>query len=175
MQNSETPSKIFLINCLCAIQQPLLGHEVAAQYVKNLGSMLENHVRVLVEKEVEAILRRCSLLYKMPHFRNSLNTEAGDAIVGTPLSELEETSSASLAECLKAFFGLVLGSETSLPEFEQMQVPKLRSETCIQVAKSLAEAYEVIYNAIMDPKNGYSDPRSLARHPPDQIRTILGI
>ncbi|KAH9739614.1 Conserved oligomeric Golgi complex subunit 6 [Citrus sinensis] len=166
-QSNETPSKIFLINCLCAIQQPLIGHEVAAEYVKNLGSMIDNHLRILVDKEVDTILRRCGLLPKMRHFRSKE--------VSLPLAEIEDTSPTSLSECLKAFFGLVLGSESSLPEFELLQVPKLRSEACIQVARSLAEAYEQIYQAIMDPENGYPDPKSLARHPPDQIRTILGI
>lgn len=175
MQNSETPSKIFIINCLCAIQQPLLRHEVAAQYVKNIGEMIDNHMRVLVEKEVDTILRRCGLSHKMVHFHNSFNGEAINTTVGPPLAEIEDTSPASLADCLKTFFGLVLGSESSLPEFEQMQVPKLRSEASIKVARLLAEAYELIYKAIMDPKNSYPDPKSLARHPPDQIRTILGI
>ncbi|POO00393.1 Conserved oligomeric Golgi complex subunit [Trema orientale] len=165
-QNSEKPSNIFLINCLCAIQQPLLGHEVAAEYVKQLGEMIENHVGILVGKEVEGILRKCGLLQKMHHFRKS---------VGTPLVEMEDTSPASLSECLKSFFGLILGSESSLPEFEQMQVPKLRSEALVQVARSLADAYELTYEAIMDPKNEYPEPKSLARHPPHQIRTILGI
>ncbi|KAF4385343.1 hypothetical protein G4B88_026626 [Cannabis sativa] len=162
-QNSEALSKIFLINCLCAIQQPLLGHEVAAEYVKKLGVMIENHVAILVGKEVDGILSKCGLLQKMNHFRDSAGTPA------------EDTSPAHLSECLKSFFGLILGSESSLPEFEQMQVPKLRSEASVQVARSLAEAYELIYDAIMDPKNGYPDPKSLARHPPHQIRTILGI
>ncbi|XWS62266.1 hypothetical protein CRYUN_Cryun07bG0195500 [Craigia yunnanensis] len=171
-QNIEAPSKIFLINCLCAIQQPLLGHEVAADYVKKLGMMIDNHVHVFVEKEVDTILRRCGLSMKMHHFYNSLNK---DTTVGAPLAELEDTTPASLSECLKAFFGFILGSGSSLPEFEQIQVPKLRSDACIQVARSLADAYELIYNAIMDPKNSYPDPKSLARHPPDQIRTILGI
>lgn len=175
MQNSETPSKIFLINCLSAIQQPLLGHEVAAEYVKNLGAMIDNHMRVLVDKEVDAILRRCGLSQKMHHFQNSFNKEASNTVAGASLAEMEDTSPASLSECLRAFFGHILGSESSLPEFEQMQVPKLRSEACIQVARSLAEAYELIYKEIMDPKNGYPDPKSLGRHPPDQIRTILGI
>lgn len=170
-QSSETSSKIFLINCLCAIQQPLLGHEVTVEYVKNLGTMIDKHMQALVENEVDTILKRCGLSQKMTYFRDSLSRETGT----TPLVEIEDTSPASLSECLKAFFGLVLGSESSLPEFEQMQVPKLRSEACIQVAKSLAEAYDLTYEAIMDPKNGYSDPKSLARHPPDQIRTILGI
>lgn len=175
-QNSETLSKIFLINCLCAIQQPLLGHEVAAEYVKKLGAMIDNHVGILVGKEVDGILRKCGLLQKMHHFRNVLNKEGGDEnIIKAPLAEIEDTSPASLSESLRAFFGLILGSESSLPEFEQMQVPKLRSEASVQVARSLAEAYQLIYDAIMDPKNGYQDPKSLARHPPHQIRTILGI
>lgn len=170
-QDSETPSKIFLINCLCAIQQPLLGHEIASEYVKKLGAMIDNHMNILVEKQVDTILRRCGLSNKMPHFRNSFNK----AVVEAPLAEMEDTSPASLSECLKAFFGLILGSESSLPEFEQMQVPKLRADACLQVAKLLAEAYQLIYSAIMDPKNGYPDPKSLARHPPHQIQTILGI
>ncbi|KAA0052229.1 conserved oligomeric Golgi complex subunit 6 [Cucumis melo var. makuwa] len=73
-RNIETPSKIFLINCLCAIQQPLSGHDV-----KKFG-------------------------------------------------------------------------------FELLEIPKLRMEACIQVARSVAEAYELIYDTIMDPNNRYSDP-----------------
>lgn len=144
------------------------------EYVKRLGAMIDNHLRVLVEKEVNAILRRCGLSQKMSLFHNSIHKE-GENEVGTPLAEMEDTSPANLSVCLKTLFGLILGSESSLPEFEQMQVPKLRSDASIGVARSLAEAYELIYTAIMDPKNGYADPRSLARHPPNQIRTILGI
>ncbi|WCJ29012.1 Conserved oligomeric Golgi complex subunit 6 [Euphorbia peplus] len=171
-QNSETPSKIFLINCLCAIQQPLHIHEVAVDYVKKLQAMIENHMHALVAREVDAILRRCGLSDRMSYFHDSISNEAGTSI---PLAENEDTSAASLSESLKAFFGLVLGNENSIPEFEQLQVPKLRSEACVMVARSLAEAYELIYTAIMDPRNGYQEPKSLARHPPDQIRTILGI
>lgn len=137
--------------------------------------MIDSHVRLLVEKEVDGILRRCGLLQKMHHFHISRCEDAGNTIVGVPLVEIEDTSPTALSDCLKAFFGLILGSASSLPEFEQIQVPKLRSEASIQVARTLAEEYELIYNAIMDPKNGYLDPKSLVRHPPDQIRTILGI
>lgn len=167
LQNNETPSKIFLINCLCAIQQPLLRHDVASQYVANIGSMIENHINLLVQKEVDTLLQKCGLSDKMQIFHSSTTD--------LPLSERQDTSPATLSECLKAFFGLVLGSESSLPEFEQIQVPKLRSEACVRVAKTLAEAYEVIYRAVTDQQNGYPDPKSLVRHPPDQIRTILGI
>lgn len=170
-QSNEMPSKIFLINCLSAIQQPLSGHDVAAKYVGTLGSMIEKNLKILVEKEVDAILRKCGLLNKISQIQSLVNKNEDKL----PLAEVESMSPASLSESLRAFFSLVLGSEGSLPEFEQMQVPQLRSETCVRVAKSLAEAYEVVFDAIMDPKNCYPDPKSLARHPPDQIRTILGI
>uniref|UniRef100_A0A7N0T243 Conserved oligomeric Golgi complex subunit 6 n=1 Tax=Kalanchoe fedtschenkoi TaxID=63787 RepID=A0A7N0T243_KALFE len=172
-QNAETPSKIFLINCLCAIQQPLLKHDAAAAYAKNLASMIDSHMQNLVEKEADAILSKCGLAHKMRLFHDSLFSE--DADTAPPLAEMEDTSPASLAESLKNLFGLILGSDSALPEFEQLQVPKLRSEACLGLARSLSQAYELIYRAIMDPKNGYKDPKTLARHPPDQIRTILGI
>lgn len=92
-----------------------------------------------------------------------------------PLAESEDMSPPVLSECLRAFFGLVAGTEGSLPEYEQLQVPQLRSEACARVGKAVAAAYEVIYGAITDPKNGYSDPKLLVRHSPDQIRTMLGI
>ncbi|OVA02985.1 Conserved oligomeric Golgi complex subunit 6 [Macleaya cordata] len=174
-QNNEMPSKIFLINCLSAIQQPLLGHDVAREYVKNLGSMIEKHVNALVEKEVDSILRKCGLSNKISCIQSLVNEENSNPITQLPpLAEVENMSPASLSECLRAFFGLVLDG-SSLPEFEQMQVPRLRSEACIRVARSLADAYELIYKAVMDPKNCYPDPKSLASYPPDQIRTILGI
>lgn len=175
LQSGERPSKIFLINCLSAIQQPLLRHSVAAAYVKNLGDLINKHLHILVEKEVDAILRKCGLSEKMSLFRSALSSSHNGTPTATPLADTVEMSPTVLAECLKAFFGLILGSDSSLPEFEQMQVPKLRSDTSMGVARSLADAYEVIYTVILDPKNGYADPRSLARHPPDQIRTILGI
>lgn len=148
------------------------GHKIAADYVNKLGLMIENHVQDLVEKEVDNILRRCGLSNKMTHFRSSSNNEASNAIA---LAEVEDTTPASLSVGLKAFFGLILGSESSLPEFELMQVPRLRSEACVRLARSLADAYELIYQAVVDPENRYPDPKSLARHPPGQIRTILGI
>lgn len=173
MQNAETPSKIFLINCLSAIQQPLLGHHVAAKCISNLGSMIETHLSVLVEKEVDAILRRCGLSSKMFYIQKSISKDNIDVV--EPLAEVDGMSPPVISECLRAFFALVSGTEGSLPEFEQMQVPRLRSEACTRVARELAEAYETVYRAILDPKNHYPDPKSVVRHPPDHIRTILGI
>lgn len=172
-QSAESSSKIYLINCLSAIQQPLASHEVASNYVASLLSIIETHLQTLAEKEVDAILRSCDLSSKIDYIQslsaNDPNPEA------RPLSEVEDMSPEVLSDCLRAFFGLVTGTDASLPEYEQLQVPRLRSDACVRVAEALAAAYEVVYRAVTDPKNGYPDPKSLVKHSPDQIRTILEI
>jgi len=170
MQSAESSSKVYLINCLSAIQEPLMGQEVATSYVNNLRSMIEAHICALVDKEVDSILRKCGLSNKMPYIK-----EYGSKADAKPLADIIETSPQMLLECLKAFYGIVTGTEGSLPEFEQLQVPRLRSDACYGLARALAESYELIYSAVMDPNNSYPDPRSLVKHSPEQIRTILEI
>uniref|UniRef100_A0A453INC2 Conserved Oligomeric Golgi complex subunit 6 C-terminal domain-containing protein n=1 Tax=Aegilops tauschii subsp. strangulata TaxID=200361 RepID=A0A453INC2_AEGTS len=171
--SGESSSKVYLINCLSAIEEPLMDQEVATSYVKNLRSMIETHARALVDKEADSILSKCGLSSKMPYIKNYSSTDGEDD--AKPLADVVETSPQMLLECLKAFYGLVTGTEGSLPEFEQLQVPRLRSDACYGLARALAEAYELIYKAVMDPKNCYPDPRSLVKHSPEQIRTILEI
>lgn len=170
MQSAESSSKIYLVNCLSAIQQPLLGHEVATNYANNLNSTIKTHISDLAEKEVNGILRRCGLLSKISYIQNPTAEDEHRL-----LAEIDDLSPPAVALCLRNFFGLVTGTGGFLPEFDQLQVPKLRSDACVRVARALAEAYDLFYQAIMDPKNGYPDPKSLMRHSPDQIKTILEI
>lgn len=172
-KSAESSSKIYLINCLSAIQQPLVGHEVVSNYEANLLSMIETHLQNLVEKEVDNILRRCGLLSKINFIQNA--SARDQSIEALPLAESEDMSPQVLSDCLRAFSGLVTGTEGSLPEYEQLQAPQLRSDACARVSKALAGAYQVIYGAVTDPRSGYPDPKSLVRHSPDQIRTMLEI
>nr|ATB19479.1 putative COG7 [Hesperocyparis arizonica] len=177
----ESLRKIFLVNCLSAIRQPLMGHEIAAKFVQGLGVAIEKHISILVDKEVVAILDSCSMTKKVSYIRDYLEKSSQSEIISKeedmskPLAEIEEMSLTSISESLKSFFNFVAGSEGSLPEFEQLQVPQLRTEVGSRVARALAEAYELVYNAVLNPENGYQEPKAMLRHSPDQIRTILGI
>ncbi|CAL9155520.1 unnamed protein product [Musa hybrid cultivar] len=171
-QGAEMSSTIYLINCLSAIQQALVDQGVAANYVDKITSDIDANVSILVQMEVDAILTRCGLLSKISYIQNStseVDTEPG------PLAQAPEMSPLVLSESLRTFFGLVTGTEGLLPEFEQLQLPRLRSDASIRVARALADGYELLYKAVVDPKNKYPDPRSLVRHSPDQIKTILEI
>ncbi|EPS73061.1 hypothetical protein M569_01689 [Genlisea aurea] len=171
----ETPSKIFLINCFCAIQQPLSGNEVVSHYADRVGELIETHVRGLIEIELQAILDRCGLTdERMSRFRRSSSLRSESAS-WQPLSEVEDTSPGAVSECLKTFFRFILESGNVLPEFEMIQASSFRTEACRRLAAAIAESFEVIYEGVMDPRNQYPDPRSIARHTPSQIRTILEI
>ncbi|WOK99928.1 conserved oligomeric Golgi complex subunit 6 [Canna indica] len=172
-QDTEMSTKIYLINCLSAIQLPLVGQEVAGNYLNKLTSAIDTNISNLVRKEVDAILMRCGLLSKLSYIQKSISGDDGSE--PGPLAEAEEMSPVVLSECLRTFFELATGNEGLLPEFEQLQLPSLRSDARIRVARALADGYELLYQAVVDPKNNYPDPRSLMRHSPDQIRTILEI
>jgi hypothetical protein len=173
--------RIYLVNCLSAIQQPLVGSEVARTCVKALASAIEGHITTLVEQEVIAILERCGLQKKVSFIME--RSAKGEIVLKEeevdderPLAEVEEMSPTAVSESLKMFLGYLAGSDGApLPEFEQMQVPRLRSEAANQVARALIDAYETIYLAVIDPANHYPDSKSMLRHSPDQIRTILGV
>ncbi|KAG6547166.1 hypothetical protein Mapa_011418 [Marchantia paleacea] len=173
--------RIFLVNCLSAIQQPLVGSEVARSCVKFLGSAIEGHIAGLVDQEVGVVLERCGLQKKVSYIKE--RSTKGEIVPKEeevdderPMAEIDEMSPTAVADSLKLFLGLLAGSEGGpLPEFEQMQVPRLRSEAANQVARALADAYETVYLAVLDPSNRYPEPKVMLRHTPEQIRTILGV
>lgn len=182
-QAISSSQKIFLINCLVSIQQPLSDSGIDNDYIASLRTKMEGHLSGLVEEEVGAILERCKLQKKVSCIRERLQKYHQSEIVAKedevdeekPLAHLEEMAPASFAESLRMFLGLVIGSEGVVPEFQQIQDPQLRSEASTGVAKALSQAYELVYTALLEPNNGYPDPRSMLRHTPDQVKTILGI
>ena len=59
------------------------------------------------------------------------------------------------------------------------QVPRVKADASARVAHALAEAYEAVYQVLMDPQHGYSAAAAQAsdvvKHTPLQVRTILGV
>ncbi|KAL3678988.1 hypothetical protein R1sor_021944 [Riccia sorocarpa] len=180
-QGVQSLRRIFLVNCLSAIQQPLVGSEVARSSVRSLGSAIESNIAGLVDEEVAVILDRCGLQKKVSYIKErsskgEIVPKEEDVDDERPMAEVEEMSPSAVSDSLRLFLGLLAGNDGGpLPEFEQMQVPRLRSEAANQVARALADAYETLYLAVLDPSNRYPEPKAMLRHAPDQIRTILGV
>lgn len=168
------------------MQQPLLSHDVGAGYVQLLGNLIEGHITALVDQESTAILERCGLQRKLQYLAGHPPT-AASALPGILSKENniennvkafvdnKELSPEMVGESLRLFFSMLAAGDGAVREFEQIQVPQLRSETSSRVAKALADAYETFYTAIFDHEHGYPDLKSVFRHTPEQVRTMLGI
>lgn len=176
--------KMFLINCLSAMQEPLKTHSVADASVRSLGLRIEANIAALAESELAVILERCGLQKKVTYIKDRIRKSKLGEIVpneedfddGKPMVEADGMSVSAVSESLKLLFGLLLGgNEGAIPEFEQIRVPRFRSESCGRVARAVAEAYEIVYNAVSDPASGYLDAKSMLRHSPEQMKTILGL
>lgn len=183
LQAISSSQKIFLINCLVSIQQPLSDSGIDNEYIASLRSKIQGYLSGLVDEEVVAVLEKCKLQKKVSYIQERLQKHHKSEIVAkedevdeeNPLAQLEDMGPAAFAESIRMFVSLVIGSEGVVPEFQQLQNPQLRSEASTGVAKSLSQAYEAVYTALLEPINGYPDPRSILRHTPEQIKTILGI
>ncbi|KAJ7531004.1 hypothetical protein O6H91_14G028200 [Diphasiastrum complanatum] len=153
------------------------GHSGSSQ------NSIEAHMAAIVDQEVMVILEKCNLQKKISCIKTHCVKEAHSHVLskdkgiddGKRISDLEDMSPSAVSESLKLMFALLAGNEGRLPEFEQLQVPLLRSEACGRVANALADAYELIYNTVLDPASGYEEPKVMLRHAPDQMRTIVGI
>ena len=52
---------------------------------------------------------------------------------------------------------------------------RLRAEASSRVAVALAKAYDILYSAVHNPVNGYSEPGDIAYQTPDRIKLLLNV
>ncbi|GLC43979.1 hypothetical protein PLESTB_000216400 [Pleodorina starrii] len=187
--------RIYLINCTAAVWAVLQHRAAASARARLVLDSIEAHTAALVGGEVGRLLARCGLaevverlrLYQQAEGRGqeegegegdgiaSSSAAAAAAAVGSPASD-PALSLSRLAEALRGFFVLV-SSPDALPEFNAIQVPRLRADAVSRVCRSLLECYELVYTTIEDPRSGYLEQggASVVKHTPAQVRTILGV
>jgi hypothetical protein len=59
-----------------------------------------------------------------------------------------------------------------LPSFDNIKDPLSRKLARQKIARSVVDAYEELYDAVMSEKGGYSDTSFLG-HTPDQVKTLF--
>ena len=85
-------------------------------------------------------------------------------------------SEEELSSAFTQFFSFISGKTQSLPEFEEIQAPRVRTGLTTRVARAVAAAYEEVHVALSDPANGFpGSVKELLRHTPNDVRLILGL
>ncbi|GFH21424.1 component of oligomeric Golgi complex 6 [Haematococcus lacustris] len=168
---------VYFMNCLAHMATALGRHPCAAPRVQQLLGSVEGHVSALVGLEAGRLLSRCGLADVSARLRLYRQHSAGGQGSGGPggdgvaggvqgaaggsLGAAGPASDPALAyplvvNALRSFFVLV-SSPDVLPEFRDIQPPRLRAEACTRVGQALAEAFESVYAALDDPTTGYAE------------------
>lgn len=168
---------IYRVNCLQAVQRPLLGHSCAVKYASSLKELEDKQLNTLTKIEAERVLKMSGLLEISERLRLYQETRTlGGQDYGSSPSDDAALSPARISEVMLKFFSC-LSDPSALPQFDKLLFPAVKAQASQRSLNALAKAYEEVYNSLLDPRNGFSEPKlsSALRHTPSQVRTLLGV
>ena len=159
---------VFFLNCLSSIQSPLKKYPVAADTVKNLDTLIDSEMEILVSEVTQFILKRVGLSDKLETIHRIESTGGGkEQILNEP-----EFHPIGLSSSLKGFYSTLFtqGIAASSGQVDLLITRELRSRARENVSKNIADAYEKIYKVISG-----DTLRGIATHTPEQVRTLLDV
>eukprot|EP01059_Diplonema_ambulator_P030595 TRINITY_DN5306_c0_g2_i3.p1 TRINITY_DN5306_c0_g2~~TRINITY_DN5306_c0_g2_i3.p1 ORF type:complete len:647 (+),score=148.92 TRINITY_DN5306_c0_g2_i3:117-1943(+) len=164
----DTASKnILSINCLHVILSTFGDHSFTKKKAGKVSARLHEDVASLVSLQSEILLRRSGLSDILEKIATTTSTSE-------PLSSFATTSPHAMEEAIQAFYKYMytLGS-SPLPLSERIVAMRMRDMVNTRTIKAVCDAYTKVYDAIMLPSNGYTNPRKMLQHTPDNVRTLL--
>jgi len=174
LSNSLTTTCLVQINCLGAVREPLSTYSMASEQVKTLSVPLDSYMDSLVEVQVAVVLAECGLQGAVKNIQE-WKAQGPEGEAGM-LSERNGMSEADMSSALGQFFAFISGKTQSLPEFNEVLAPRVRTGLITRVARAVAAAYEEVHTALSSPSNGFTDAvKGQLRHTPTDIRLILGL
>ncbi|KDD75954.1 Conserved oligomeric complex COG6 protein, partial [Helicosporidium sp. ATCC 50920] len=165
--------RVYMLNCLSTLMAPLEGHAVAEGISAELGAMVEEHIRCLVEESRGRVLALCGLaeVAARVQFFKVEGASGGERAADQAGLDLS-----SVAKALRSFFGRVSDAD-ALPTFGKLLAAPIKQDVTQRLLRELAAAYTDVYDLLHAPEGGYDggEVAAVVRHSPDQIRTLLGV
>jgi len=133
----------------------------------DISKVVEELTSQIVNLEVEEIFRRCRII----EFLMIINQK-----IDQPLSTVKGMEESSLRSAIKRFESSLVGSGPIVtPLCEMLSNMEFRISTKERVTLSLFKTYELLFNTVMDVKNGYSNPGSMFKHTPSLFKELLKV
>ena len=159
----------YMVNCLHAMHSVLSLFPFTSTQLEMLGLQIDAHSDTLVSEQAVSILQQGGIaeIYQIVNELPNSNSS-------TPLSQIPGCEREQVRSALERFDGFLNSADTNtLQQVQLVQSPSIREETINRARKMTAEAYKTIYNAILDPRNIYSDPHTLGLRSSDQVLDLL--
>ncbi|XP_063967287.1 conserved oligomeric Golgi complex subunit 6-like [Lytechinus pictus] len=157
----------YMINCLYAMQTTLSLYEYTDQRLEMLEAQVDAHVDTLVNEQASFVLTRVGLIQIYSIAQQHVTSEG-------PLSSVHGMDSSSVRDGINRFDSY-LGSPDSftLPQTKLLHSTTVREKIQKRSIALICSAYELLYTAINHPANDYTEPGSIAKRTPDQIKSLV--
>jgi len=159
----------YMVNCLHAIHSVISLFPFTSRQVEMLSLQIEAHSDTLVSEQAVSILK-CGGIAEIYQIVN----DPGTRPASSPLSSVPGCERENVKNCLERFETFLNSTDANtLQQVQLVQSPTIRENTISRARKMAADAYKSIYQAILDPRNIYSDPHTLGLRPPEQVYELL--
>jgi len=173
----KSAEAVFILNCLHDISLPLTTRDFTAAWVQRIAGDIEACVETIQAEEARGVLEKTGMWGIRDNLMSAVDLHRQAAQQGSQMPAIPTMpglSGAELQRTLQNFYELLSqGGALSLPIFDRIQNARLRNRARAAVAESLTDAHKDIFEAVMDPVNGYTNPMSILRHTPETLRDIM--
>ncbi|GMH42570.1 hypothetical protein BSKO_10489 [Bryopsis sp. KO-2023] len=170
--NTLDPSgrETFLINCLDAIRSPLEQRQSSQSRAQAIAAGIDGHVESLINSEVARLLGKCGMGEVAARVKEYVKHQNTGAVMASD----QALNLDRISEAMRGFFAVV-SEPDAIPEFHSIQNARYRGDAVRGVGLALVEMYEMVYEAVGNPDNGYDalGGTERIRHTPQQVKTVL--
>ena len=162
VEDVGVPGNITLnINCLHVMVSTLNEQPFTKSKAIKVTERLDNEISKLVKLQSETLLRRCGL--------NDMTTKLSSP---NPLSQ--HIPPEAMRDLVQGFYKYMytLGS-ISLPLCDRIQAMRIKDAVSTSTTKNICDAYKLLYDAVLNPDNGYPDAGKMLQHTPENVSTLL--
>jgi hypothetical protein len=161
---------VYYLNCFVTLESPLSKYVFVKTYLARITVLAATCLRTLVEEQATAVLKECGLLPKL-NIVKFLSTQSKRE----PLCQVAGMEPVAIKASLRSFEASLLdfSSFASMSNVNRLISTQHRTQVRAAVADIITQSYATLFNAVMDPSNGYENPQALFRYKPEQIRTMI--
>ncbi|CCA71103.1 hypothetical protein PIIN_05038 [Serendipita indica DSM 11827] len=161
---------VFMINCLVYIESVLQPFEFTENKRKELETLMDDNVQIIVEAHVDALLEESGI--------GTLVATLDDTGREMPLSRVPNCASQDVSTALHTFDTFLSNLDvSSSPHLSLLTLPRLGTLIHRTALERVARAYGRLCVAIRDPKNKYEFAGTLlgGRRPFGQMSTLYQV
>ncbi|XP_068121136.1 conserved oligomeric Golgi complex subunit 6 [Hyperolius riggenbachi] len=157
----------YMVNCLYVMKTTLALFEFTDKRLEMLQFQIEAHLDTLINVQASFVLTKAGLSQIYSSIQQH-KPEQG------PLSNLPNMDSVSLKAAMAQFDRYLAAPDNlQMPQLNFFLSATIKEQIIKQSTELVCRAYSELYEAVLDPANGYKDPTSILHRSPEQVQNLL--